>query len=182
MLTHTEAAAAVRTFGTKVVEMLLDLAETDRQNLVNRYVGADRAEKIQRNNEVVAVLEGELAARRGLTSSKDLLAAITASHDFVAVQNSAHLAYLLDVDEDEKAPAQENLTLSIEQAKALPKAEDSSYEVGQRIIVVGLPHIGATITSTDSFGIGVRYDDDDDDQDDDSYEAEYSRIRPMPYL
>src|SRR3546814_12421765 len=83
MLTHTEAAAAIKTFDTHVIEMLLDLAETDRRNLVNRYVGADRTEKIQRNNEVVAVLEGELAARRGLMSTEDILSALAASPDFV---------------------------------------------------------------------------------------------------
>src|SRR3546814_7567265 len=100
MLTHTEAAAAIKTFDTHVIEMLLDLAETDRRNLVNRYVGADRTEKIQRNNEVVAVLEGELAARRGLMSTEDILSALTASPDFVTVQDSDHLDYLLHLDTD----------------------------------------------------------------------------------
>lgn len=37
-------------------------------------------------------------------SDDDLIAALTASPDFVTVQDSDHLAYLLDVDEDEKAP------------------------------------------------------------------------------
>src|SRR3546814_862398 len=129
MLTHTEAAAAIKTFDTHVIEMLLDLAETDRRNLVNRYVGADRTEKIQRNNEVVAVLEGELAARRGLMSTEDILSALAASPDFVTVQDSDHLAYLLDVDEDEKAPLQENLTLTVEQATALPRSEEHTSEL-----------------------------------------------------
>src|SRR3546814_4939645 len=118
MLTHTEAAAAIKTFDTHVIEMLLDLAETDRRNLVDRYVGADRTEKNQRNNEVDAVLEGELAARRGLMSTEDMLSALAASPDFVQVHDRDHLAYPLDVDEAEKAPLQTNQTLTVEPAQA----------------------------------------------------------------
>src|SRR3546814_10686053 len=69
MLTHTEAAAATKPFDTHVIEMLLDLAATDRSNLVNRYDGDERTEKIQRTNEVVAVLGGEMDARRGRMST-----------------------------------------------------------------------------------------------------------------
>ena len=37
-------------------------------------------------------------------SDDELLAALAISPDFVTVQDADHLAYLLDVDEDEKAP------------------------------------------------------------------------------
>lgn len=103
MLTHTEAAATIETFDTRVIEALLDLAETEGRDLVNLYTGADRAEKIQHNREVVAVLSAELDAR---ADDDELIAAIAASPDFVTVQDADHLATLLDVDEDEKAPAE----------------------------------------------------------------------------
>lgn len=177
MLTHTEAAAAIKTFDTEVIEMLLDLAHIDRLNLVNQYTGADRSERINRNAEVTAVLEEELAARRGLVSSADILAALAASPDFVAVQDSAHLAYLLDLDEAEKMPLRENLTLSIDEARALPCPADDSYTVGQRIILINLPHVGATVRSLDEAGVGIDYDNDEPGED---YEAMYAHIRPMP--
>ena len=171
MLSNTEAAAALKTFDTEVVEMLLTLAEGERRRLVNLYTGADRTEKIARNDAVTAVLEEELTRR----SDDDLLAALAVSPDFVLVQDAVHLAYLLDVDEDEKAPAGENLDLTIDEAKALPQAD--TYEIGQRIICAALPHIGATVRSVDADGVGIDYD---NDEPDDEYEALFSAIRPMP--
>src|SRR3989337_30904 len=79
MLSNTEAAAAIKTFDTEVVEMLLTLAEGERRRLVNLYTGADRTEKIARNDAVTAVLQEELDRR----ADDDLLAAIAISPDFV---------------------------------------------------------------------------------------------------
>ncbi len=128
-------------------------------------------------------------------SDDELIAALDRSPRFTRVQDGAHLAYLLDVDEDEKAPShpngwadieaataalkaparEEDLTLTVEEAKALPKSD--TYEVGQRIIMVNLPHLGATIRSLDEMGVGLDYD---NDEPDDAYEAMYAHIRPMP--
>src|SRR3546814_1961450 len=88
MLTHTEAAASIKTFDTHVIEMPLDLAETDRRNLVNRYVAADRTAKNQRNKEVVTALEGEQAAHHGLMSPEDVIAATADSTDITPGQAS----------------------------------------------------------------------------------------------
>lgn len=112
-------------------------------------------------------------------SDDELIAALDRPPRFTRVQDGAHLAYLLDVDEDEKAPArEENLTLSVEEAQELPEAD--TYEVGQRIIIVALPYLGATVRSVHSYGIGVDYDNDGDARG--AYDALFSRIRPMPYL
>ncbi len=111
-------------------------------------------------------------------SDDELIAALDRSPRFTRVQDGAHLAYLLDVDEDEKAPShpngwadieaataalkaparEEDLTLTVEEAKALPEAD--TYEVGQRIILVALPYLGATVRSLDSYSIGIDYDND----------------------
>src|SRR3546814_19056074 len=112
-------------------------------------------------------------------STEDILSALAASPDFVTVQDSDHRAYLLDVDEDEKAPLQENLTLTVEQATALPKPNDyRDYEVGQRIILIDLPYLGATVREVLPHCVGIDYANDGADKG--SPEAVYSRIRPMP--
>ena len=176
MISNTEAAAAIKTFDTAVIEMLLTLADSDRNRLVNLYTGADRAEKIAHNDAVVAVLQEELARR----ADDALITALALSPDFVQVQDAVHLAYLLDVDEDEKAPT-ENLGLTVYEAKALPEPNDyRDYVVGQRIICINLPHIGATVRSTDWNGVGLDYDNDTDEERG-SYEALYRHIRPMPH-
>ena len=175
MLSNTEAAAAIKTFDTEVVEMLLTLAEGEGRRLVNLYTGADRAERIERNEAVVTVLEEELARRAD--DDDDLLAALAVSPDFVLVQDAVHLAYLLDTDEETST---ENLDLTIEGAKALPEPNDyRDYEVGQRIIMINLPHIGATIRSLDETGVGIDYDTDSDEERG-TYGALFRHIRPMP--
>lgn len=76
----------------------------ERRDLVNAYTGADRKQKIADLDLVIGAVEEEQAKRAGLASSADILATF-ANPDFVTVQDADHLAYLLDVDEDEKAPA-----------------------------------------------------------------------------
>ena len=172
MLSNTEAAAAIKTFDTEVVEMLLTLAEGERRRLVNLYTGADRTEKIARNDAVTAVLQEELDRR----ADDDLLAAIAISPDFVQVQDAVHLAYLLDTDEETST---ENLSLSVYEAAELPQPNDNrDYRVGQRIILIDLPHIGATVRSVYSHAVGIDYDNDGALRG--THEAIYAKIRPMP--
>src|SRR3546814_2821744 len=80
---------------------------------------------------------------------------------------------------DLKAPLQENLTLTVEQSTALPKPNDyRDYEVGQRIILIDLPYLGATVREVLPHCVGIDYDNDGPDKG--SHEAVYSRIRPKP--
>src|SRR3546814_11987097 len=112
-------------------------------------------------------------------STEDILSALAASPDFVTVQDSDHRAYLLDVDEDEKAPLQENLTLTVEQATALPKPNDyRDYEVGQRIILIDLPYLGATVREVLPQCVGIAYDNASEDTG--TREAVYRPLHPMP--
>ena len=151
----------------------------ERRDLVNLYTGADRKTKIADLDLVIGAVEEEQAKRAGFASSEDILAAVSGP-DFVTVQDADHLAYLLDVDEDEKAPAGENLGLEVGAATALPRPADESYTVGQRIICINLPHLGATVRSLDETGVGIDYDNDDSEDKEFGYEALYSHIRPMP--
>lgn len=75
----------------------------ERRDLVNLYTGADRKTKIADLDLVIGAVEEEQAERAGLASSADILATFS-NPDFVTVQDADHLATLLDVDEDEKAP------------------------------------------------------------------------------
>lgn len=88
-----------------ILDALRTSAHGDRSNLVNLYIGSDRKERIEEVDMILSVIEEEQAKRAGLASSADILASFPA----VEVQDSAHLAYLLDVDEDEKAPEPERI-------------------------------------------------------------------------
>lgn len=79
----------------------------ERRDLVNAYTGTDRKQKIADLDLVIGAVEEEQAKRAGLASSADILATF-ANPDFVTVQDADHLATLLDVDEDEKAPAEQH--------------------------------------------------------------------------
>lgn len=81
---------------------------------------------------------------------------------------------------EEGEPGSENLTLTVQEAKALPQPNDNrDYEVGQRIILIDLPHIGATVRETFSHAVGLDYDNDGDMKG--VHEAIYAKIRPMPH-
>lgn len=83
---------------------------------------------------------------------------------------------------EEGEPGSENLTLTIQEARALPEPNDNrDYEVGQRIIMVDLPHIGATVREVlaGNIGVGIDYDNDGDLRG--AHEAIYVMIRPMPH-
>lgn len=85
------------------LDSIRNLLHSERTALVNVYTGADRKERIAEADLIIGVIEEEQATRSGLMSSADILASFPA----VEVQDSAHLAYLLDVDEDEQAPETE---------------------------------------------------------------------------
>lgn len=81
---------------------------------------------------------------------------------------------------EEGESGSENLTLTVEEARALPQPNDyRDYAVGQRIIMVDLPHLGAAVRSVHSHCVGIDYDNDGDMRG--SHEAIYSVIRPMPH-
>jgi hypothetical protein len=96
-------AEQVAAMDDHIIDALRTSAHNDRSNLVNLYLGADRKERIEEVDMILSVIEEEQAKRWGLASSADILASFPA----VEVQDSAHLAYLLDVDEDEQAPEAE---------------------------------------------------------------------------
>jgi hypothetical protein len=89
-------AEQVAAMDDHILDALRISSHNDRRNLVNLYNEADRKERIEEVDMIIGAIEEEQAKRAGLASSNDILASFPA----VMVEDSAHLAYLLDVDED----------------------------------------------------------------------------------
>lgn len=70
-----EAKALVARVSDETLDLLREQAHGDRRNLVNLYVGADRAERIARIDRIIGAIEEEQAERAGLPSSDEILAA-----------------------------------------------------------------------------------------------------------
>lgn len=117
--------------------------------------------------------DSEYGGWRGMTQDLDAAQAQADEHNAEAHEEPS-------VAKTATERAEEDLTLSTEEAWALPRPADESYQVGQRIICVNLSHIGATVRSLDDTGVGLDYDNDDEEDKEFGYEALYSHIRPMP--
>ena len=98
-----EVKGQIVTLDDATLDALRTLAHTDRSNLVNLYLGEDRKERIAEQDLIIGIIEEEQAERAGLASSEDILASFPGT----VVEDAAHLAYLLDVDEEEQAPEAE---------------------------------------------------------------------------
>lgn len=77
MAAREQVAQQIAALPDATLSALRDSAHADRDNLVNLYIGADRAEKITETDLIIGVIEEEQAVRAGLASSEDILAAFS---------------------------------------------------------------------------------------------------------